>query len=224
MSNLIENQAEVAGNIIGLKSKKPVTPGYVSALLQGRSKINAHILESILSAYPFTNPNFFIKSDHLIDFKKLIKYLVKKHDTTQKDIAKKIGVNASTISKLSQDQYREWQEIFDFFNNTYDYKLNAKYIMEQSFQMGYIVPVNTEYNSIHCERTYKFINYLFETGQVSSINEFAEKIKVNKVMIYNLKNKNQMQDLTKSMIVSMATEWPELSLDWLVLGRGEMIR
>ena len=222
-SRIIKTQEELGSNLVNRKGEN-ISQAFISNIIRNRSPLGDGVLSSLEDNFPFTTSVYFLYgTEDIVNLKKLFKYLLVKHELTQKDFVLKCGIEELSEVKLSKmnnkTEINEWQEVFGWFNVNHDYSINVNRMLKYSTEDKKKFKGKTA----QVERFIELVAYLKKMNTVKSDKDFAESINVSPSMISNMLNENARQDVTKDMLVSISKKYPFVNLRWILLGEGGII-
>lgn len=193
-----------------------VTYSYIIQILSGSKKPPLYLLKGMIDHYYFTPENYFKGHGPIVHWQELFRWLCEKFDIKKIDVTKKIGLTNSAVAKWDNNTSdRQWQLIFDFFNENY----NTAIDVDNTNQTGII---QRKYVSLQAERLVKFVDFLKENNQVSTYKEFAENIGISEQHFSNIRHIKAKQDVTKDMLVGVATKYKMVNIRYLLGVSDEM--
>lgn len=213
------------GKIIGNESGGAMTQPFISAMLHQASGVSKQTMLGIERHYPFTTRSFFIGNSPMVCLKTLFKWLCKRHELTQGDLVSRLGdlyITEPVLSKFdNHTPLDEWQTVFNFFND-YGYAISADLIRNRERSIGADMPYTTT-KSPQVQRVLELYAILKNMGTVKNKQHYAELLGTSASQFSHM-NSALKQDLTKDMLVNIATNLPQVSIEWILTGVGNYFR
>lgn len=205
MSGLIKNQRDLSQKILNSKGE-PVSQSYISQVLNGLlPHIPNEFIAQLTESFPFFNEEFIYNGNgNIFNYEGLVAFICKKYETRRDDVCE-------APERLEQSS------VIEHFNNRY--KLNIPY--ERIFgKQDDHVPRETDH---HLARVLELIDHLRRTRAIHSDKEFCQKANIHTQIVVNMRSGRNL-DVSKDTLYKILLHFPNVSADWIMLGKGDMFR
>lgn len=221
--NIITSQKDLAKSIL-TNEGKPVKQEYISAMVSRNAKVNItdHFLDQIIERYSFLRKDYILEGKgNMIEASELMRWVLEEIGSNQKELAKILGIPASSLNKLANIHTDgEWTPIFRFLNEKTGYKVDFDHILYANKNIGskkIFVAKNPA-----TKRFLAVLDELKRTSLVKDDKDFAEKIGVSKNMIYNMRNEATHQGLTLDILAKTIRIFQRLNPNYILNNEGEL--
>lgn len=216
---IIKNQKDL-GVQITKTDGTPYTQAFISQMMIS-SSIPDHVISQLVLKYRFTSKEYW---DHgigpIINPYELVNYCLDKMGTNFRSVAESINVPETDLYKLKHiTNISKFTEMFGYIRANSEFKPQVN-TLEMHIESSMLVSGMSD----HSKRIFNFIDHLKSTGQIESVADFAETCGFSRNMLYNMRNPNANQDITKDMIDMIYKKFPSLNLEWLFSGKSPMIK
>jgi len=200
MSRLIKNQKDLSNKIISQKGS-PVSQSYVSQVINGLlPQIPTEFIEQLTEKFQFFNSQYIIHgTGHVFNYKGLIEYINENYFE-------------KTFSPLEDKQ-----AVIEEINKTYNLAIPYDRIFGSKEDH---VPRETDQ---HLERVLELVDTLRRTRAVHTDKEFCQICDIHPQVLVNMRGRRN-SDVSKETLCKILVAWPNVSTDWLILGKGDMFR